>query len=99
MIRIRIGNSERELSDISPEWINQQIRKRRADGISVCVQVIINNNTANIVLSTPTCNSGGGLGRPLNKEEKVLVSIWDKLHLNTQKFSGGNLVAFLKQIS
>jgi hypothetical protein len=99
MIKVRIGESERELSDATPQWINEQIGRRREDGISVCVQVLINTGSVNLALSTPTCGGGGGSGRPPNPQERELLSLWERLHLNTQDFSSGNLVAFLKQIS
>lgn len=97
MIKVRIGESERELSNATPQWINEQIDRRRKDGVSVCVRVIINTGSMNLALSTPTC--GGGGGRLPNPEEQQFLSLWEKLHLNTPDFSSGNLVAFLKQIS
>lgn len=99
MIKVRIGDSERELRDATPPWINEQINRRRADGISVCVQVLIDSSPLNLTLSTPDCSRGGSGGRPLNQQESKIVSLWEKLHLNKQDFTGGNLVAFLKQIS
>jgi hypothetical protein len=100
MIRVKIGDSERDLRDATPAWINEQINRRRADGISVCVQVLIDSNPLNLALTTPGCSRiGGGGGRPLNQQESNIVALWERLHLNTQEFTGGNLVAFLKQIS
>lgn len=99
MIKVRIGESERELSNATPQWINEQIDRRRKDGVSVCVRVLINTGSMNLALSTPSCGGGGGGGRPPNPEERQFLSLWEKLHLNTPDFSGGNLVAFLKQIS
>lgn len=99
MIKVRIGESERELSDATPQWINEQIDRRRKDGVSVCVRVLINTGSMNLALSTPTCGGGGGGGRPPNPEEQQFLSLWEKLHLNTLDFSSGNLVAFLKQVS
>lgn len=97
MIIVKIGDTERELDSISESWINQQINRRRADGISVCVRVSIHENQLNMTLSTPNCPSGSG-GRPPTKKEKQVVDIWDQKGLNTEKFTGGNLIAFLKQI-
>lgn len=100
MIRVIIGDTERELSSADPQWINEQINRRRADGVSVCVKVLIDGNPVNLALATPNCaSSAGGGGRPLNAEEQGVVALWEKLHLNTQEFTGGNLVAFLRQIS
>lgn len=98
MIRVQIGNSERELSSVSESWVNQQINRRRADGENVCVRVIIRQENINMTLSTPSCPRGGG-GRPPNRYEEQIFSLWEKRGLNNVHFSGGNLVAFLKQLN
>jgi len=99
VIKVKIGESERELNDATPQWINEQINRRRNDGVAVCVRVFINKDNLNIVLSTPTCEGGGGGRRPPNRQESEMLALWEKLHLNNQGFPGGNLIAFLKQIS
>lgn len=68
MIRIIIGKVERDLSDASENWINQQINCRKADGVPVCVRVIINDRDVYIILSTPTCGVSRG-GRPPRPHE------------------------------
>lgn len=99
MIKVRIGESERELNDATPQWINEQITRRKNDGVTVCIRVLINTGALNLTLSTPTCGGGGGGGRPPNSQESEILALWDKLHLSTSEFSGGNLVAFLRQVS
>lgn len=99
MIRVRIGESERNSSDADPNWVNQQINGLKRDGRPVCVRVTIKLDSVDMVLSTPDCGSGGGGGRPPNLKEKQIIDRWNQLHLNTHDFTGGNLVAFLKQIS
>lgn len=100
MIRVFIGNSEREINDATPQWINEQINRRRADGVQFCVRVLIDTNPINLALTTPGCSSGGGGGgRQPNSQENELLALWEKFHLKTSDFTGGNLVAFLKQIS
>ncbi len=54
MIRVRIGETEKDLQNVDESWINQQINRRRADGISVCVRVIIKDRDLDMALSTPT---------------------------------------------
>lgn len=98
MIKIQIGQAEIELDDVSPNWINQQINLRRTDGITVCVRVIIDEGGLNMLLSTPTCGSSGGIPRPPNQREKAVFDLWEQRGLNKAGFSGGNLVAFLKQL-
>jgi len=100
MIRIKIGNNEpREFKDVSPDWINKQINLRRRDGVAVCVRVSIKQGSINMVLSTPGCQGGAGGDRSPNEQEKQIFGLWEKLHLNKESFTGGNLVAFLKQVS
>jgi len=97
MIIVKIGDTEKELDSIRESWINQQINRRRADGNSICVRVTIHENQLNMTLSTPNCPSGSGSRPPTTKEKRVF-DIWDQKGLNTEKFTGGNLIAFLKQI-
>lgn len=98
MITVRIGINERDLHKASESWINQQINRRREDGQSVCVQVIIREGEINISLSTPDCPGGGGGTRPPSAQEQEIFDLWDKRGLNKDDFHGGNLVAFLKQM-
>lgn len=101
MIKIRIGEAERELGSASSadkSWINQQINRRRADGLSVCVRVIVKEGDLDRILSTPTCGASGGGGRPARPREKTVFNLWNQRGLNETDFTGGNLIAFLKQL-
>lgn len=97
MIRVRIGDAERELSTVSEDWLNQQINRRRADGHSVCIRVIILQDQLNMTLSTPSCPKGVG-NRPPNRYEQQVFDLWEKSGLNTEQFTSGNLITFLKQL-
>ena len=98
MVSIRIGNEQRNLDEIDESWINQQINRRRAAGQTVCVQVTVNSGNLNLTLSTPTCAGIGGGGRAPNLDEREVFDLWAKLGLNDARFTGGELVAFLKQL-
>ncbi len=98
MIHVKIGNDERKLEDAEESWINQQINRRRAAGESICVRVRIKDDHLDLILETPTCSSGGGGGRRPNPREREVFDAWDKLGLNQVNFTGGNLIAFLKQL-
>lgn len=98
MIRIRIGDEERDSAGADEQWINQQINRRRADGLAVCVRVTIHEDGLDMVLSTPTCETSGGGGRPPRPQEKQVFDLWDKRGLNNASFTGGNLIAFLRQL-
>ncbi len=98
MIRIAIGGEERDYASADEQWINQQINRRRADGQTVCLRVIIREGDLDMILSTPTCAPGGDGGRPPRPQEKQVFDLWDQRGLNDASFSGGNLVAFLRQL-
>jgi hypothetical protein len=98
MITVRIGDEKRNLSDASESWINQQINRRRADGQSICVEVVINTGGLSLRLATPGCGSGVGGGRPPNANEAEVIDLWNKRGLNESDFTGGAVVAFLKQL-
>lgn len=97
MIVLTIGGQEREIESIDEQWINQQINQRRAAGEDVCVRVTIRQNNLNLSLATPTC-PGGGRGRPPLPEEQEVLDLWKARGLNDVNFSGGSVVAFLKQL-
>lgn len=70
MIRIRIGEEERDYASADEHWINQQINRRRADGQAVCVRVTVREAGLDMVLSTPTCATGGEAGSRGPKRSK-----------------------------
>ena len=98
MVKIKIGEIEKEWSEVDEHWINQQINRRRADGLTVCVRVIVQKDDLNMILSTPACATSKMRGRTPRPREKELFDLWDKRGLNDADFTGGNLVAFLKQL-
>lgn len=101
MITLKIGNEVREIrtkSDIDEGWINRQINGRRADGMTVCVQVIIRDTDLDMILSTPGCGGGPGGGRQPNTSEREIFDLWATRRLNDPNFTGGNIIAFLHQL-
>lgn len=98
MIKVRIGDVEKNLQDVRESWINEQLNRRRRDHESICVQVTINKPPLNMVLSTPACSGPGGSRAP-NDRERGIFELWEKHKLNDLNFTGGNLIAFLRQIS
>lgn len=98
MITLRIGNEERTNGNIEERWIAQQIRKRKEDGIPICVQAVIIKGTVNINLSSAACSdSGGGGGRQPNRKEQRLIDLWNKKGLNGQDINPGMVISFLKE--
>jgi hypothetical protein len=99
VIAVRIGTDERDMTrDIDEQWIHQQINSRRQDGEQVCVRVTIRETDAQVTLATPTCGGAGSGGRAPNATEREMIELWSKRGLNELSFTGGNLVAFLKQL-
>lgn len=98
MITIRIGDETKSLADASENWITQQINRRHQDGQNVCVEVMVNTSGLNLRLATAGCGSGMVRGRPLVGREIGVVELWEKFGLGDPSFSGGNLIAFLKQL-
>jgi hypothetical protein len=98
MVTVRIGSETRQLGEADEGWINQQLARRRRDGQDVCVEVLVQTSGLNLKLATPGCGSVGGAGRPPNSNEREVFELWDKRGLDSSDFTGGNLVAFLKQL-
>lgn len=98
MVTVRIGNDSRRLEDVEESWITQHVNNRRRDGLPACVEVMINTGAVNVRLATPACAPGGGGGRPPRPDEAEIIQLWSKLGLGSDDFSGGNLVAFIKQL-
>lgn len=101
MISVKIGASARDfasVSDVEESWINRQVSGLRGDDHPVCVRVTVNEGLLNLTLATADCAGVGGGGRPPNAEEAEAFALWERLGLNKSEFSGGNLVAFFKQL-
>ena len=98
MIEIRIGSSTRNLTSLDENWINEQINRRRAEKQTVCVEVVFRTDDLDMGLSTPACQRAGTGSRPPNDYEQAILDLWEKNHLNTSEFTGGNLTAFIKQL-
>jgi hypothetical protein len=99
MVTVRIGNApERSIDDLDPSWINQQINRRRDDGTPVCVTIDINDGPRRMRLATCDCPRGPGSRAP-NQFESEIFALWEKHGLNDCSFTGGQLVAFLKQLN
>lgn len=75
MIRVIIGDSERELASVSENWINQQINRRNADGNTVCVRVIIKEGQLNMSLSSASCPQSATRGRDPNRDELAIFNL------------------------
>lgn len=99
MVTIRIGGDSRNLHEGDENWITQQVNSRKREGLSVCVEIRVEAGGLNLRLTTPGCGAGAAGGRPPTQDEARIFELWNKHRLGTDEFSGGNLVAFVKQLS
>lgn len=101
LIKIHIENNERQFDDVynvDESWINQQINKRKEKKEKVCVRVYIKNEFIDILLTTPACGRDRVGGRAPNPREREIFNLWERRGLREENFSGGNLIAFFKQL-
>jgi hypothetical protein len=101
MIQIEVAGNKKEFSsinDIDEPWINQQINRRQNDNLLVCVRIYIKQDSVDIGLSTPTCQGRGGSKTQFSSKDTAVYELWQKLGLNKDGFSSGNVIAFLKQL-
>lgn len=98
MITIQIGDTVKDYKDATEHWIAQQIRDRRAAGESICVRLTIKHGSLNFVLQTPGCPVFKKKSRRLRPSEQEVHNLWEHYNLNTEEFTQGNLIAFLKQL-
>jgi hypothetical protein len=96
MVSLTVNGTEVGVGDSST--IAQQVDRRRADGARICVKVRIDEGSINMVLSTPSCPSDASSNRRPKPLEERIFSLWEKVGLHKEGFSGGQVVAFLKQL-
>lgn len=98
MIEIEINGQKYNASEVTPGFLNEQIRRRHSDGMSVCIRIRINKSNVDIALSCGECGGGAGGGRQLTNEEREIFDLWSKFGCNGGQLNPGKLVAFINQI-
>lgn len=98
MFKLHIGEVERVPNDLDENWINQQINRQREDKEVVCVKVFIKQDDIDLILFSKSCGGAGGGLKSLTRKEEEVIDLWKKRGMNDKDFTGGNLVAFLKQL-
>ncbi len=96
MIKVMIDQDAKVDSDIAPQWVNDQLNKRRGTGAPVCVRVDIALDRVHLSLATPPCPGAGAIDHPPSSEERKILNDWAKYHLDTDRFATNELVAFLR---
>ncbi len=95
---VTIAGETRNLSELEESWVTQQVNRRLRDGATVCVIVKVCTTGIDVSLPTPGCGAGGGGGRAPNRREQEVIDLWKSHRLHTTAFTGGNVIAFLKQL-
>lgn len=99
MVTVQIGPDQRSIGDVTSAWVNEQINRRRHENRPVCVQVRVQEGSLHMVLSTPGCQCNGSATRPPSEDERQILLLWERRGLDQPDFTGGNLIAFLQQLS
>ena len=97
MITVCVDGIEKAINDVSESWLIEQILRRRADNVSVCIRVRICIGDINATLATSGCPGRGGGRRP-NPHEQRILNLWAKHNLSDDNFAPRQLVAFLNQV-
>lgn len=96
MISIEVNGENRNWTDVGPNWVTQQITRRRRDGQTVCVRVRVSELGA--TWSTPTCGGRGGGGGPVSSEVRHVSELFSQHGLDQDDFSPGSVIAFLRAL-
>lgn len=95
---VQIGDSHRDQSNYTDQWIYEQFSNRNSDNSSFCVRVSISTEKIRIGLATQNCQSTHRSGRPLTFEENDIINTWKSLKLNDNNISPKNLIVFIKNL-
>lgn len=94
---ITLSINGKQVSPSDEADIAQQINRRRDDGAAICVRIALKSEGIDVTLGTPACGGLGGGRRPNDREQRV-IDLWRQLGLSDDKFAGGQVVAFLRQV-
>ncbi len=97
MVTIRIGEAQRDFTNLEESWVNKEVNGRKNDGQKVCEQVIINEGSLSLHLISKDYTQGRGGSGSLSNDQERIWNLWKQNNLHGD-FSGGNLIAFLKQL-
>ena len=97
-IKVRIGEQELDLAEVSDSWIHDQLRRRRQDGQNVCLQVSIHTGSLNMLLSTPGCRGGEAGSRRATEREQRVFDLWERGGMGQAGFQAGDVVGFLQAL-
>jgi hypothetical protein len=80
IITVHIGDGALPLDEADPNWVTEQLHRRRKAGQSVCVRVKVQvDPDINMLLSTPNCPKGNGGTRGLRRKERMIFELWKSI--------------------
>jgi len=91
MIKVSIDGTEKIDNEIDERWINQQVNRRKDEGIALCVRVSIFENGIDLILSSNSCKSGSANNTEFTIRQNRIIDLWKRNHLNTDVFSGDHV--------
>jgi hypothetical protein len=98
-VTVQIGDNVVELSNVTQDWLEDQIVRRKRDHQPICVIVRVQQGGADLLLATQACGStGGGGGRPPNYKEQEIFKLWNEGNLSSGDFSAGHFYSFLQHL-
>jgi len=95
-VSISIGDETRTFQDATKDWINKLFAHGHKQGARPAVVVRIDQPGLVLGLATPGAGRGGG--GVLSAAQSRIVDAWLRHHLGSNKYTGGNLIAFLNDL-
>lgn len=96
-VTITIGDETKSYKAATKDWVNRLFAQARRVGLLPAVQVHISQPGLVLGLATPGSGSGGGSGS-LSPAQRDIVDAWLRHHMVSDKYTGGNLIAFLNDL-
>jgi hypothetical protein len=98
MKRIRICEAEHDLDNVDPSWIRKHVEDLRNQGSPVCVEINLHSGSVRMILATPACGPTSAKRTEANRQERKILELWRKKHLNTDDFHVRDLIDFVERI-
>lgn len=96
MIKVSVSDQTKTLREVNPQWIQSIINKNRVMGKQICIEIDINSENVNLVLTT-NCGSKTDV-TPANEFESRIIFLWNDLVLSKEDIDSAGLYEFLKRI-
>ena len=99
MVTVTINGMSVPAERVSEGWVNQMIAESHRRHTALCLQVSIDDPSAQILFSTPGCGGAGRGTNTWNDKERRIIEGWNRRGLGGAVISPGDLRAFLNDVS